>query len=74
MVGLLLGRTYMQAVGADAATVQAGTAYLLAYVPAGVAVRLVAWRCAPRHRHRRPTMLVQMATVVLNTCPRADRG
>ncbi len=68
MVGLLLGRTYMQAVGADAATVQAGTAYLLAYVP-GLALQfaLVAMGAALRGTGIvRPTMLVQMATVVLN--------
>ncbi len=68
IVGLLLGHRYMLAVGADAATVQAGTAYLLAYVP-GLALQfaLVAMGAALRGTGIvRPTMLVQMATVVLN--------
>jgi len=66
--GLALARPYMLAVGADAATVQAGTAYLLAYVP-GLALQfaLVAMGSALRGTGIvKPTMLVQMATVLLN--------
>ncbi len=66
--GLLLSRHYMLAVGADAATVEAGTQYLRAYVP-GLALQfaLVAMGSALRGTGIvRPTMLVQMMTVVLN--------
>ena len=68
IAGLLLGRRYMLAVGADDATVQAGTAYLMAYVP-GLALQfaLVAMGSALRGTGIvKPTMLVQIATVVLN--------
>ena len=66
--GLLLCRRYMLAVGADPATVEAGTRYLQAYLP-GLALQfaLVAMGSALRGTGIvRPTMLVQIVTVVMN--------
>ena len=66
--GLLLSRRYMVAVGADPATVEAGTDYLLAFVP-GLALQfaLVAMGSALRGTGIvRPTVLVQIVTVVMN--------
>ena len=66
--GLLLSRRYMQAVGADLATVEAGTQYLRAFVP-GLALQfaLVSMGSALRGTGIvKPTMLVQIVTVVMN--------
>ena len=66
--GLLVSRRYMIAVGADAATVEAGTQYLRAFVP-GLALQfaLVAMGSALRGTGIvRPTVLVQIVTVVMN--------
>lgn len=68
IAGLALARPYMLAVGADEETVQAGTSYLLAYVP-GLALQfaLVAMGSALRGTGIvKPTMLVQISTVLLN--------
>lgn len=66
--GLLLSRRYMEAVGADLATVDAGTQYLRAFVP-GLALQfaLVSMGSALRGTGIvKPTMLVQIVTVVMN--------
>ena len=66
--GLLLCGRYMRAVGADAATVAAGTQYLRAFVP-GLALQfaLVSMGSALRGTGIvKPTMLVQIVTVVMN--------
>ncbi|MCC6246067.1 MAG: MATE family efflux transporter, partial [Gemmatimonadaceae bacterium] len=66
--GLLLSGAYMRVVAADAATVTAGTSYLMAYVP-GLALQfpLVAMGSALRGTGIvKPTMLVQMLTVAVN--------
>lgn len=66
--GLLLSRRYMEAVGADLATVEAGTQYLRAFVP-GLALQfaLVSMGSALRGTGIvKPTMLVQIVTVVMN--------
>ena len=66
--GWLLSPRYMRAVGADAATVAAGTAYLRAYLP-GLALQfaLVSMGSALRGTGIvKPTMLVQVVTVVMN--------
>ncbi|MEQ1690694.1 MAG: MATE family efflux transporter [Gemmatimonas sp.] len=66
--GLLLSRRYMAAVGADLATVEAGTQYLRAFVP-GLALQfaLVSMGSALRGTGIvKPTMLVQIVTVVMN--------
>jgi putative MATE family efflux protein len=66
--GLLLANRYMQTVGADAATVAAGTDYLFAYVP-GLALQfaLVSMGSALRGTGIvKPTIMVQILTVILN--------
>ncbi|MBL0172895.1 MAG: MATE family efflux transporter [Gemmatimonadaceae bacterium] len=66
--GLLFCRRYMLAVGADAATVEAGTQYLRAFVP-GLALQfaLISMGSALRGTGIvKPTMLVQIVTVVMN--------
>ena len=66
--GLLLSRRYMEAVGADLATVEAGTQYLRAFVP-GLALQfaLVSMGSALRGTGIvKPTMVVQIVTVVMN--------
>ncbi len=66
--GLILSPVYMAAVGADAATVDAGSAYLRAYVP-GLALQfpLVTMGAALRGTGIvKPTMVVQMLTVGVN--------
>ena len=66
--GLLFSRRYMETVGADPATVEAGTQYLLAFVP-GLALQfaLVSMGSALRGTGIvKPTMLVQMVTVLMN--------
>lgn len=69
LVGGMLGAPYyMAAVGADAATIAAGTDYLLAYIP-GIALQfsLVSMGSALRGTGIvKPTMMVQIVTVILN--------
>ncbi len=66
--GLALARPYMSSLGADAATVAAGTTYLYWYVP-GLALQfaMIAMGSALRGTGIvKPTMLVQLATVLVN--------
>lgn len=66
--GYLLAGPYMRSLGADAATVEAGTAYLRWFLP-GLALQfgLVSMGSALRGTGiQAPAMFVQMATVVLN--------
>lgn len=66
--GFLLANRYMQTLGADAATVAAGTDYLHAYLP-GMALQfaLVSMGSALRGTGIvKPTILVQILTVILN--------
>lgn len=66
--GLLTAHRYMTTVGADAATVLAGTDYLYAYLP-GMALQfaLVSMGSALRGTGIvKPTILVQIFTVILN--------
>jgi len=66
--GLLLARPYMRTLAADAATVEAGTTFLLWFVP-GLALQfaLVAMSSALRGTGIvQPTMVVQIVTVLLN--------
>ena len=68
IAGILVTGPYLRAVAADAATARAGIAYLYAYTP-GLALQfaLVALGSALRGTGIvRPTMLVQMLTVVVN--------
>ncbi|HEV2285187.1 MAG TPA: MATE family efflux transporter [Steroidobacteraceae bacterium] len=67
--GWLLGGFYVRSMAADAATAAAGTAFLYAYTP-GLALQfaLVALGSALRGTGIvKPTMVVQVLTVVLNT-------
>jgi len=66
--GYALAGAYMNAVGADAATAQAGTTYLRWFIP-GLALQfaLVSMGSALRGTGIvKPTMIVQMVTVLLN--------
>jgi len=66
--GYALTPTYMRSLGADAATVAAGTTYLFWYLP-GLALQfaLIAMGSALRGTGiAKPTMLVQVLTVALN--------
>ena len=66
---MLMAPVYMRAVGADPATIREGTAYLRAYIP-GLALQfaLVSMGSALRGTGIvKPTMLVQIVTVVMNT-------
>ncbi len=66
--GVALAGPYMNSLGADAATVAAGTTYLYWYVP-GLALQfaMIAMSSALRGTGIvKPTMLVQLATVVVN--------
>ena len=66
--GMLLAPVYMGAIGADPATAAAGTAYLRAYVP-GLALQFAIVSMGSALRGTgivKPTMLVQIVTVVLN--------
>jgi len=66
--GFALAGPYMNSLGADAATVAAGTTYLYWYVP-GLALQfaMIAMGSALRGTGIvKPTMLVQLATVVVN--------
>lgn len=67
-VGYTLAGWYMGRIGADAQTVQAGTTYLLAFLP-GLALQfaLVTMGSALRGTGiAKPTMVVQLLTVLLN--------
>jgi putative MATE family efflux protein len=66
--GYGLGHAYMQTLGSDAATVLAGTTYLYWFLPSlGLQFALVAMGSALRGTGIvQPTMIVQVATVVLN--------
>ena len=66
--GFLLAGPYMRAVGADAATREAGLAYLYWYLPGlGLQFALVSMGAALRGTGIvKPTMLVQIVTVLLN--------
>jgi putative MATE family efflux protein len=66
--GYLLAGTYMRTVGADAATAQAGATYLYWFMP-GLALQYVNMVMMSGLRGTgvvQPTMIVQMATVLLN--------
>lgn len=68
VAGFGLAGPYMQSLGADAATAAAGTTYLYWYVP-GLALQfaMIAMGSALRGTGIvKPTMLVQLATVVVN--------
>lgn len=68
VLGYPLARPYVALVGADAATVEAGTEYLYWFIP-GLALQfaMVAMGSALRATGIvRPTMIVQVATVLLN--------
>jgi putative MATE family efflux protein len=66
--GYLLGGIYMRGLGADAATAEAGLAYLYWFLPAmALQFALVAMGSALRGTGiAKPTMVVQMITVLLN--------
>ena len=69
LAGYLLSRPYVQSVAADAATVDAGVTYLYWFTP-GLALQfaLVSMSSALRGTGIvQPTMIVSIATVVLNT-------
>ncbi|MGQ0766485.1 MAG: MATE family efflux transporter [Gemmatimonadota bacterium] len=68
VIGLAAAPFYMRTVGADAATVAAGTSYLLWFVP-GLALQFAAVVMGAALRgagKAKPTMVVQIATVILN--------
>jgi len=68
VAGSVLARLYMRAVAADEATVEAGTTYLLWFMPA-LALQFVVQAMAAALRATgivRPTMLVQVFAVVIN--------
>jgi putative MATE family efflux protein len=68
VAGLLLAGPYMRTLGADAATGAAGLEYLYAFLP-GLALQFAAVTLGSALRGTgiaKPTMLVQLATVVLN--------
>jgi putative MATE family efflux protein len=68
IAGILLTGPYLRAVSADAATASAGIAYLYAYTP-GLALQFAVVALGSALRGTgivRPTMLVQMLTVVVN--------
>ena len=66
--GLAVSGPYMRALAADAATVESGTAYLRWFVPAlALQFALISMGSALRGTGvARPTMLIQMLTVMLN--------
>lgn len=69
LLGFLVGGTYVRSMAAGTAAIDAGTAFLYAYTP-GMALQfaLVALGSALRGTGiAKPTMVVQMLTVVLNT-------
>jgi putative MATE family efflux protein len=68
IAGILITGPYLRAVAADAATASAGIAYLYAYTP-GLALQFAVVALGSALRGTgivRPTMLVQMLTVVVN--------
>ena len=68
IAGILVTGPYLRAVAADAATASAGIAYLYAYTP-GLALQFAVVALGSALRGTgivRPTMLVQMLTVVVN--------
>ena len=68
IAGILVTGPYLRAVSADAATASAGIAYLYAYTP-GLALQFAVVALGSALRGTgivRPTMLVQMLTVVVN--------
>ena len=68
VVGALLARPYMRSVAADQATVEAGTIYLLWFMPA-LALQFVTQVMGAALRATgivRPTMLVQVSAVIIN--------
>ncbi|HEY0662010.1 MAG TPA: MATE family efflux transporter [Lysobacter sp.] len=68
VAGYLLAGPYMRTLGADAATEAAGLEYLYAFLP-GLALQFAAVTLGSALRGTgiaKPTMLVQLATVVLN--------
>ena len=68
VVGALLARPYMRSVAADEATVEAGTTYLLWFMPA-LALQFVTQVMGSALRATgivRPTMLVQTLAVIIN--------
>ena len=66
--GYAVGRSYMQALGADAATALAGTRYLYWFLPSlGLQFALVVMSSALRGTGIvKPAMIVQVLTVILN--------
>ncbi|WP_426436214.1 MATE family efflux transporter [Bradyrhizobium genosp. P] len=68
VAGALLSRPYMRAVAADTATVEAGTVYLLWFMPA-LALQFITQVMGAALRASgivRPTMLVQVVAVLIN--------
>jgi len=68
VAGFALSRPYMRAVAADKATVEAGTVYLLWFMPA-LALQFALFAMASALRGTgivRPTMIVQTVTVIIN--------
>jgi putative MATE family efflux protein len=68
ILGYGIGRSYIQTLGSDAATVLAGTRYLYWFLPSlGLQFALVAMGSALRGTGIvQPTMVVQVVTVILN--------
>ena len=76
VAGVALARPYMRAVAADEATVEAGTTYLLWFMPA-LALQFVTQVMGGGLRATgivRPTMLVQGFAVILNIALAISRG
>ena len=68
VAGAVLSRSYMRAVAADAATIEAGTTYLLWFMPA-LALQFITQVMASALRATgivRPSMLVQALAVIIN--------
>ena len=68
IAGCMLARSYMRSIAADEAVIEAGTTYLLWFMPA-LALQFVALVMGSALRGTgivRPTVIVQAATVILN--------
>ena len=68
IVGCLLARSYMRSIAADDAVIEAGTTYLLWFMPA-LALQFVALVMGSALRGTgivRPTVIVQASTVIIN--------
>lgn len=68
IVGCMLARSYMRSLAADQATIEAGTTYLLWFMPA-LALQFTMLTMASALRGTgivKPTMLIQTLTVILN--------